>query len=99
MYYIQFIRPKTGVSAERFRQVLDETGDAWQKAYPEDEQVLFLRRLWRLGEHEYIKIWRVRDLARLDEWSNLTATEDSAADHISGWLEVVDDVAGVYVDA
>jgi hypothetical protein len=98
MYYIQFIRPKPGVSAERLQEVLDATGNEWEKAYPEDEQVLFLKRLWRLGEYEYIKIWRVRDLARLDEWSNLSATDAGAAGHVHDWLEVVDDVAGVYVD-
>jgi hypothetical protein len=99
MYYIQFIRPKPGVSEERLQEVLAATGNEWEKAYPEDEQVLFLKRLWRLGEYEYIKIWRIQDMARLDEWSSLSATDAEAAEHVHSWLEVVDDLGGVYVDA
>jgi hypothetical protein len=99
MYYIQFIKPKAGVSEEKLKAVLDETGRLWQQAYPDDEEVLFLRRVWRFGEYEYIKIWRIRDFSRLDEWSTLTTEEQSAGDHVRDWLEVVDDVAGAYVDA
>jgi hypothetical protein len=99
VYYIQFIQPKPGVDEAELARVLEVAKTEWEELYPEDVQVLSLRRVWRLGEYEYIKIWKVRDLARLDEWSRLVEDVSEAGDHVSEWLKVVDDKAGVYNDA
>jgi hypothetical protein len=99
MYYVEFYKPRQGISAETFKCVIEETNAAWFTENPQDRPKLRLARTWRLGSGwPYITIIEIDSASRIDEWTHQRMTDARSRSLIEQWLAVVDCDAGLYDD-
>ena len=99
MYYVEFYRPKSDVSHETFRSVVEETNQQWFAGQPDDRLNLRLARTWRLGHTcPYITIVEIDQASRLDEWTTQCLSDLHSRDLIDRWLGVLDCDACLYED-
>jgi hypothetical protein len=69
MIYVEFISREPGIPREIFRYIADQSS-SWVQA-DRDQYLGQLGRTMRIGPHPaYLTIFRVRDLARLEEWED-----------------------------
>ena len=94
MYYVEFFRKRDGVPIEEFHREVRQSYSQWQQDHPQDELVLLIGRTWRLGPRpSYICVWKIRDLARIDEWRR----DMPGPDVMDRTVQIIED-AGVYED-
>jgi hypothetical protein len=99
MYYIEFVEKHSGVSQQRFQEVLRATNEEWASAHPDDELVMIIGRTWRLGlVRGYMVVWRVKDFTTFETWKAEFRKADILEHHAQ--LDEVGAIvdAGVYED-
>ena len=101
MYYIEYIKRNDGVSLERFQSVVRKACEEWSALFPDDELDLFLlaaRTQWLGPEPPYIMIWRMPNVACIDDWVSAASNAEPSR-ILREYQDVATTVqAGLYAD-